>query len=321
MRKAEGELWHRRMGHVSAQVIQRVPRVVEGVSGEISCLNTIETCEVCARSKLTHKSFTKDRDRATRPCEIVHADLIGPITPYTTYKRYRYIMTVVDDNTRFLQVFMLRSKTAKEVAENMREALRVLRSTYPGAGQFKSLRCDQGLEFNSDETKVVLDEYGLGYEFSEAYCHQHNGLIERVNRTIEERTRALLFESGFPLGMWGHAVQAACFIYNRTPHSAVGYRTPYELFYTNVPNLSQMKVFGSRAYVVDEQVGRGHKFDSRAKVMYISGYTKTGYILYDCETKKTVTACSVKVDETKSYKDDVRTNTATIESLVFGEGR
>jgi hypothetical protein len=317
--KAEGDLWHRRMGHVSAQIVQRIPRVTDGVNDELCCMRTLENCEICAKAKLTQKSFSKDRDRATRPCEVTHADLIGPISPSTLYTRFKHVLTVIDDHTRFLQVFMLQSKAAKGVAECMREAYRVLRSEYPGAGQFKDLRCDQGLEFDSAEVKEVLDEYGVGYAFSEAYCHQHNDLIERVNRTIEERTRALLFESGFPTGFWGQAVQAACFIYNRTPHSAIAYRTPYEMFYKKLPDLAQMKVFGSRASVLDEQIKRGCKFDSRAKVMYISGYTRTGYILYDPETKKTVTACSVKVDKTKLYRDAKEFDPHACESLVFGE--
>lgn len=58
-----------------------------------------------------------------------------------------------------------------------------------------------------------------------------------------------------------------------------------------------MKIFGSRGYVLDEQVAHGCKFNHRAKIIYISGYTRTGYILYDPEMKKTITAYNVEVDK------------------------
>lgn len=153
-------------------------------------------CEICTKSKLTKKSFKKDRDRANRPCEIVHVDLIGPITPPTFIKRNVYVMCVVDDFTRYLQVFLLKSKTETVVCMN--EALRFLQALFPGPGQFNLLRCDQGLEFRNADMKIVLEKYGIVTDDIEPYCHEHNGLVERMNRTIQEKARALIFESGFP---------------------------------------------------------------------------------------------------------------------------
>lgn len=174
------------MGHISSSSVNRLESVVLG-TGELACEITASTCEICSQAKLTKKSFNKDRDRASRPCEILHADLIGPISPPTFVKKNSYILSVTDDYTHYIQTFILKTKTGPETAACVNEALRFLQAQFPGAGQFDRLRCDNGLEFTRSEILKILEKYGIVLEESEAYCHEHNGLAERVNRTIQER--------------------------------------------------------------------------------------------------------------------------------------
>jgi hypothetical protein len=54
-----------------------------------------------------------------------------------------------------------------------------------------------------------------------ARCHQSNGLIERLNRTIQEKVRAFLIASCLPDTIWGEAALFATHVYNLTPHSAL----------------------------------------------------------------------------------------------------
>lgn len=303
----EGELWHRRMGHISPPIVNKLKNVTIGVNDLITPMS-LSSCEVCSAAKLHKKSFNKDRDRATRPCQIVHVDLMGPITPVTFEKHNSYIMCVIDDYTRFLQAFVIKSKSASDVTPCLNEALRFLQACFPGPGQFDILRCDNGTEFCNEHIDLVLEKYGIVRESSEPYCHEHNGLVERLNRTIQERARALLFEAGFPANKWGLAIHAACYIYNRTPHSSIEFVTPFEMLYGKPPDVSTLKVFGSCAYALDEQVPKGKKFQPRSKKLYVVGYTKTGYTLFDPTTEKTIDLCNVKIDEKKLYKTDFPSN-------------
>jgi hypothetical protein len=296
----EGELWHRRMGHVSYSVLNKLKSVTQNV-GDLICTKTITNCLVCGKAKMTKKSFNKDRERATRPCEIIHCDLVGPIKPVTFPKRHRYFMCVIDDYTRYLQVFVIRSKT--KTVECMGEALRFLQAQFPGSGQFNILRCDQGTEFVNAEMKKLLSQYGIVTEEAEAGVHEHCGLVERVQRTVEERSRSLLFEAGFPASVWNFAVEAACYIYNRTPHSAIDFVTPFEMFFRKEPDLANIKIFGSRIQNIDTNVPKGCKFQSRSSTMFLVGFTKTGYIGFDPKTFGTDNICNVTIDETALYKD------------------
>lgn len=110
-----GDYWHRRMGHISASYIHKLSKVANGVD-EVMCKASVKTCDVCAASKLTRKVFDKDRDSAERVGQIVHADLIGPIYPPTFYTKKCYILCIIDDYSRFLQLFVLYKKDQTSAA-------------------------------------------------------------------------------------------------------------------------------------------------------------------------------------------------------------
>ena len=176
--KAEGNLWHRRMGHISAEYVHKMATATIGIP-EVISIATITNCQVCAKAKLTRKSFNKDRDRAKRVGEIVHADLIGPITPITFVYRNKLIVSIIDDYSRFLQVFTIKQKT--ETATCLNEGYCNLGALYPSPGQFNLLQCDNGPEFTCKETNEIHE---VRIDPTEAYCHQHLSLIH-----ISEPTR------------------------------------------------------------------------------------------------------------------------------------
>lgn len=306
--KQEGDLWHKRMGHISSDYVHRLKCVATGV-GETISTATMSNCKVCAQAKLTRKPFSKDRDRATRVGEILHADLVGEISPPTFVQKNKYFLSVIDDHSRYLQLFVLKSKD--ETPDYLYEAYRSLQALYPAPGQFNLLRCDNGKEFDSNSTREVLDKFDVRLDFAEPYCHEHNGLVERSHRTITERARALLYEAGMPANMWGLAVDAACWLYNRTPHSGLGFLTPFEKVYGKQPDLMQIKVFGSRVETLDETRAKGKKFDFRSVSKYLVGYTNTGYRVFDPRTFKVENVCNVIVQENCLFKDDYPVNEST----------
>jgi hypothetical protein len=68
----------------------------------------------------------------------------------------------------------------------------------------------------------------------------------RPNRTLIERTRAMLLDASLPLSLWGEAVVAACHVRNRSPISETRAGTPWGLFFGAVPDVSHLRVFGCR---------------------------------------------------------------------------
>ena len=48
--------------------------------------------------------------------------------------------------------------------------------------------------------------------------------------------------------MWREAAITATYLYNRTPHSAINYKNPYELRYNKKPDIYHIKIFGLICY-------------------------------------------------------------------------
>lgn len=113
----EEDLWHRRMGHISANYLNHLKHAAEGIT-EFKSSVTITTCQCCAKAKLTRKLFKKDRERATRVGEILHANLIGKITPPTFIDRNNYIACIITDYSSFLHIFTLKQKSETAIVLN-----------------------------------------------------------------------------------------------------------------------------------------------------------------------------------------------------------
>ena len=77
------------------------------------------------------------------------------------------------------------------------------------------------------------------------YSPQQNGTSERLNRTLLDKARSILQDSGLPKSLWGEASLAAAYLLNRSPTSALEEKkTPFEMWYGRKPEVDQLRVFG-----------------------------------------------------------------------------
>ena len=77
---------------------------------------------------------------------------------------------------------------------------------------------------------------------------QRNGVSERHNRTLSDMVRSMMYLIDLPLSFWGYALEIAAFTLNRAPSKSVE-TTSYELWFSNKPKLSFLKVWSCDAYV------------------------------------------------------------------------
>ena len=78
---------------------------------------------------------------------------------------------------------------------------------------------------------------------------QHNGVAERLNRTILEKVHAMLHASGQPKFLWGKVARHAVWLKNRTPTKALNGGTPFEAVYGVKPNLCNIREWGCQVWV------------------------------------------------------------------------
>lgn len=118
--------------------------------------------------------------------------------------------------------------------------------------KLKKFRVDGGGEFINQEFKDFLAESGMELEITAAYSPAQNGIAERLNRTLVEHARAMMFDQNVPRHLWPEAVAYACYLKNRSPTRALAGMTPYEAFSGKKPDISALQQFGRPCWVLNQ---------------------------------------------------------------------
>ena len=229
----------------------------------------------------------------------------------------QYVATFLDDYTHYTVTFVLHHKS--DIAERFEEYKQLACAKFNN--RIATLRCDNALEITAGRMKNYCVKRGIQQQPAEPYEHQHNGRVERFNRTIMERARAMLFECGAPTSYWSFAVYAATYLINRTPSTAINGETPYERWFGTKPVLKHLRIFGSLAHTHIPPEKRT-KLDRRSKVMNVVGFSDTGYLLIDPKTNETTLSSNVLVDESQKWPNSTpstssnATTPINIEDLV-----
>jgi hypothetical protein len=148
-------------------------------------------CEVCTRANARLDPYPLRLDiRATHPNHTFHADLLilpkeGP---------YLYLLLIMDECTRY--VFLIPLVTKDKAAEGLLCTMK--RAHVLHTHRIKYVHTNQRGEFQSTVLHIAKEELGTEAEIVPARWHESNGLIERVNKTIQEKFRALLIAACLP---------------------------------------------------------------------------------------------------------------------------
>ena len=103
---------HRRLAHLSASRMKSLVSNGLCVEGELGD-KSFEHCTVCMEGKMTRRPFLSRplTQRATKPMERLHLDLIGPFPCKSTYGAAAYVLTVTDERSGRKFVFLLHHKS------------------------------------------------------------------------------------------------------------------------------------------------------------------------------------------------------------------
>ncbi|KAK9822062.1 hypothetical protein WJX74_004518 [Apatococcus lobatus] len=160
------------------------------------------------------------------------------------------------------------------------------------------LRSDNGTEYINKKLQEYLASKGVMHQTTTRYTPEQNGAAERLNRTLMERVRAMLGDSGLSKELWAEAACTACYIRNRSPASGRD-RTPWELFFGKKPDVGNMRTFGTPAYALTPKELR-RKLDDRSELGHFVGYPANtkGYRIA-LPSGKVIIASDVTFVETK----------------------
>ncbi|XP_070026120.1 uncharacterized protein [Nicotiana sylvestris] len=171
----DAELWHRRLGHASFTILNKLVKkdLVRGLPK--SSFKDHKVCDACVKRKQVRSPFKPKKEVSTSsPLDILHMDLCGPMrVPSRGGKKY--IFVIMDDYSRFTWTLFLRTKDetfpvfatfVKKIQVNM-------------SHNVVSIRSDHGTEFDTAKFDEFCAENGISHNFSAPRTPQQNGVVEK----------------------------------------------------------------------------------------------------------------------------------------------
>nr|GEY07973.1 ribonuclease H-like domain-containing protein [Tanacetum cinerariifolium] len=130
-------LWHQRLGHPADQVLDALETKLLFDSNPTTSL-----CEVYHKAKQTREPFPLSDHKSCNVGELIHLDLWGPYK-VSSKEGYKYFLTIVDDFSKAVWTFRIKSKT--EVYENIVNFVNLIYTQF--GKKIKIFRSDNGKEF------------------------------------------------------------------------------------------------------------------------------------------------------------------------------
>lgn len=285
--------WHLRLCHPNHQRLQQMTRdnLVQGIP-RLPLLQHI--CEICVKGKQTRHPIPKTAStRSTRPLQLIHSDLCGPL-PTPSLFQSRYFITFTDDYSRYSWVYFLTYKS------QALDKFRIFKSQVENTMRHKiaALQSDRGGEYTSQLFSDFCQQHGITRQLTVAKTPHQNGVSERKNRTLLTIVRTLAISSKAPAYLWEEFLRTANYITNRLSTRALSSSTPFECLTTFKPHLGHLRIIGSTAYVHIPKDMR-NKLEAKSFTTVLVGYDdhSKAYRCYHPDTRKILISRDVIIDE------------------------
>ena len=147
----------------------------------------IRQCPLCQKlSNIKLSIHTHPFTTASyNPMEVLNIDSIGPLT--TDKFGNCYILVIIDCFSRWVELFPLPDTSALGAA-------RALLAHTQRYGVPAFVRSDRGSQFVNEILSDLCKLLGTEQEFTTAYSHEENSIVERNNAEVMRHLRAILFD-------------------------------------------------------------------------------------------------------------------------------
>jgi transposase InsO family protein len=288
------ELWHLRLQHAAKSTLQKL-KLIE------SKYDTSK-CEACLLAKHKRTPYDSPIPRGSRVLERIHSDLAGP---YVTSKgKSKYLMTFLDDYTHWTEVVTLPNKNS----ETLRTAIAqfIKRSERLHGQRIVYFHVDRGREYLGAVSQL-FQTLGVRLETTAPYSPQSNGKAERLNRTLGEKVRAMLFHANMPESFWAEAMMMAAHSLNYLPSEGIDGQIPWELWHKKEltqDQLQSLKPFGCIVHIRVESPNRRSQFSPYSQRGCLVGILSTKvYRVWNFETSRFQESHHVDFDEVQFPTD------------------
>ncbi|CAI7783487.1 unnamed protein product [Closterium sp. NIES-54] len=267
--KATGETWHKRLGHPSQSTLNNTIKAAVLDKNSLLLPNGLELkpvnrpapCTICPTANLPHEPFPTHFPGAAdyQLMDKVYSDILN--LPENGFNGECYVITFTDAATRYVWTGNMTNRFL---------AFTAFRTWLPLAEResdtkLKAFQCDGAGEYRSTEFTTYLQERGIRRLFSLPHAHQQSGVAERLNRTLQEKMRALLAQAQLGPLYWPFAMDHATLLHNLLSSTSLpNNASPHLLWTGKLGTTKLLRVFGCVVQYRPPTAPLG-KFDQRAK--------------------------------------------------------
>ena len=204
----------------------------------------------------------------------------------------RAYLLIIDRATRYMWVYLANSKRPPI------QFCKSILNKFKSSTKHRTIRCDQGELASSNDFKRMLQEEQFTLQVTGSNNSKQNGMAERPHRTLAQMVRCILQGAGLGAEYWSYALQHSVHVKNRLPHKSIG-KSPYEAFTGQKPNLTSMRIFGSRIVAQSPRSKTGKLDTNNVATGIFVGFTGTDKNVYyiDDKTKRTKIGSWIEFDE------------------------
>jgi hypothetical protein len=185
-------LWHQRLGHIREKGLPLLHGKVM-VEGMYNFSLDFYFCEHCLYGKHNQIRFPSGAMREEGILQLVYSDVFVPMS-VPSLGKYVYYVSFIDELSRNTWIYFLRKKS--EVFDRFKEFKALVENQTKRI--IKVLRIDNGRDFRGNEFEEFCKKCGIARKNNTPYTPQQNGVAERMNMTLMEKSRCML--SGAELG-------------------------------------------------------------------------------------------------------------------------
>jgi hypothetical protein len=199
--------WHHRLGHVNKDKIASMRR-----NNQLPSIRNkfhSDPCLDCSSGKQTRGPFKGHIYKATKPGEVSHSDVVGPLSK--SFSECKYFVSFIDEWTRYTTVMpIMRKSDVHKCFKEFRISFKKMYET-----TVKSILFNNGGEYTPKEK--YAKKKGIQVTRAAPYTPEANGISERMSRTLVQAVRTMLAQSGPAARFWVEAIRNAVKIRNLIP--------------------------------------------------------------------------------------------------------